>query len=266
MTRSTLIALLAVTLCGCGTHAVQDEDVKEVKQSASLVGSAAHALQILGILPSYECGEPRRNFLGRLTSGHHFNEGCVATATSAQGEMADMLTLQFEEGCAIGEKDLRGTARGYLSGGDDRIALSLDMNDVTVGGDKLPASVGFEKCGDEDRYSAFVQARISRETERWFELEATVAKRDGIFLIGKDTLVLEGHGKVTHPAGTDQVSFDELTYELGQLMPWDGSLEVETSDGRSVRAEFDSDGMPYRTGHLSVQVDEGKVVRVPVVR
>lgn len=266
MTRTTLALLLATAMWGCGAQSVDKEDVSEVRQSAGLIGAAGRALQLLGILPSYECGESRRNFLGKLTSGHQFSEGCVATATASEGDVADVLSIQFGEGCHLGEKDLRGTLRGFTSGGDDRFSLSVDLAEVTLGGDDIPAMAGYEKCGDEDRYSAFVEAQLSNDVERFFELDVEVAKRDGIFLIGKDTLVLDGTGFVTHPAGRDAVSFSELTYELGQLMPWDGSLEVSTSDGRNVRAEFDSEGMPYRTGQLSVQVDEGKVVRVPVVR
>lgn len=267
MTRWALTMFLAVTVWGCGMNAsVEKRDVEQVKESAGLIGAAGHALRVLGILPSYECGESRRHFAGRLTSGHELSEGCVTAATVQEGELGDALTIDFAEGCHVGDKQVRGTARGLMSGGEDRFTLSLDLQGVTVDGDALPASAGYEVCGDEDRYSAFVQAQLSQEPLRTFELQAQLARRDGIFLIGQDTLVLDGEGHVSHPAGQDLVAFDHLTYEMKQLMPWDGSLEVSTSDGRKVRAEFDSENMPYRTGHLSVQVDEGKTVRVPVIR
>lgn len=255
------IALFALTACG---NTQDEEAVGEVKETASVGTIAVSALQFIGILPSYECGESRRNFVARLTEGLNQKLGCTTVASVNEGDLADSFELQFGEGCHLGEKELRGVLRGTVAGGEDRTSVAVDLKDLLVGSEAIPASAAYETCGDEDRYSAFVEAKLS--PERTARLDLTVANREGIFLIGQNTLVLQGSGQISHPAGVDEVRFEHLTYEIGQLMPWDGSLTVDTSDGRHVQAAFDSKDCPYRTGHLTVAVDDHKPVKIPVVR
>lgn len=263
---SVVAVLVSLTLTACADAKSDKEAVDEVKETASVGSYAVSALQFVGILPSFECGESRRHFVARLTEGLNQQLGCTTVASVSEGDVADQFRLQFGDGCHLGDKELRGELVGLVAGGDDRSTLSLDLNGVHVGNDSIPASAGYETCGDENRYSVFVEATLSEEPRRTAHLDLKVAKRDGIFLIGQDTFIVDGAGTVDHPAGSDRVTFDHLTYEMKQLMPWDGSLRVDTSGGELVKATFDSKDAPYRTGHLTVQVNDRKPVRVPVVR
>ena len=67
MRRIACLALTALSLSACGGGAPTQEEVDAARQRVERVVAASHqvrgALEALGIMPVYTCGEPRRAFV-----------------------------------------------------------------------------------------------------------------------------------------------------------------------------------------------------------
>lgn len=255
-----LIPVLAA--CGGIEERAAAEDVERGQHAVAAVDDARAVLEWIGILPSYECGEEKRFFAARIVEKLSADHGCVSikdepTATT------DRATVTLTEECVIGEKHVTGNIGVSIAGGDDRKRVELDLTQLRVGGDPINARVSYGSCGDEDRYGAQVSGTLSDSPKRTFRLDLTVANQDGIFLIGDNTLVLKGGGEVEHPDGVDRVSFDGLSYEIGDVLPKEGGLLVETSAGKRVGVRFEE--RFWRLGVAEIKVNGDEPVVVPVV-
>lgn len=255
------LALLVLSACGVEDPAAVSEDVEDGKRAVTAIDHAKAALQWIGILPSYECGEEQRHFAGKLLEAANAEAGCVAVADET-ADSSDRVQVSFGEGCAIGKKSLSGNLGIVTSGGDDRKRVELDLTQLRIDGEAIPVSVTYGTCGDEDRYSATVSGTLSDSPRRTFRMDLTVANQEGIVLIGDNTLVLRGGGEVEHPDGTDRVSFDGLSYEIGDVLPKDGAVNVQTSRGKHVKVRFEVKF--WHLGMAEICVNDDQPITVPI--
>lgn len=261
----TLVALLSLA---CGRPPTQEE-VEDAKARTKAALDAAQqvrrALELLGILPTYDCGEPRRSFVGKAVDQVKAELGCV-TATAAELDAStDAVTLAYAaEGCTVRDYSLTGSSLFRYNGGEDRFDLEADFTETKLDGEPLRARAGYGKCSDEQRYWGAAQGPLPEHEQVTFRVDGRVAAREGLPVIGGTTLLLDGEGEVTHPDGADRVTFTGLEYELKEYLPKEGELYVETSSGRRVRARFKS--TLWRLGEAEVTVDDRDPVKVPIVR
>ncbi|MHB8874497.1 MAG: hypothetical protein ACYC8T_12485 [Myxococcaceae bacterium] len=262
--------MLLPLLCACGapqltTPSEQEvEDAKaRVQQSLDSAQQARTALELLGILPTYGCGESRAIFIGKAVANLQLRLGCVTVTTEAQTD-SDVAVVSFADaGCKVGEHSVKGKATFRYSGGEDRLDLEADFREVVVNGKPLGAKVGYGTCGDEKRYWAYVEGELPTQPPIGFLVDVRVGKRDGLPIIGSTTLILDGTLELRQTVGTDKVTMTALTYEVGEYGPQEGTLLVETSSGHRIQTTF----VPklWRTGKAEVTIDSHEMVTVPVI-
>lgn len=262
------VLLLCAAACGDSRPPTQEE-IDSAKGHVSLAVLAAHrarsALELLGILPVYTCGEPRRSFVGRVTEDKRRELTCATLTTEAQGDAADAVRFAFEnEGCEVRGHTVRGPALFLYNGGEDRMDVAANLTQLEVDGDPLEAEAGYGSCSDEQRYWADARGSLPRHPERSFHVDASVAKRDGIPLIGSTSLVLDGPAEVTGADGTDRITLTALHYEVGEYFPKEGSLLVETASGRRIKATFRP--ALWKLGTVEVEIDDRDPTTIPIVR
>lgn len=257
-----LIGSVALSACGTPASVAASEELERADDAVTALDRSRQALQWLGILPSYECGEDERFFVGRLVESLNAEAGCVAVADEPD-DAHDRATVSFGEGCVVRGRRLSGELAIVVSGGDDRKRVELDLSSVAVDGESIPVQVSYGTCGDEDQYAARVSGTLSQSPKRTFALDLTVASQEGVVLIGDNTLVLKGHGELVHPEGADRVSFDSLSYEMGDVLPKDGEVLVETSKEKHVRVRFEEKF--WRLGLAEVKVNDDEPVVIPVI-
>lgn len=222
------------------------------------------ALELLGVLPTYTCGEPRRLFVGRVVGELTARVACVTATTEAEGDTADVVRLAFAPGCRVQGHAVTGDALFRYSGGEDRLSLEADLRSLQVDGETINARVGYGTCGDEKRVWASSQGTLPRRADVSYSVDVQVGIRSSnLPLIGGTTLVLDGPAEVRTAQGANRVTFTGLEYEVGEYLPKNGELLIETADGHSVKASFSS--LLWRVGHVEVSVDGGEKVTLPVV-
>lgn len=223
---------------------------------ASAEGARA-ALELLGILPSYECGEPRRTFVGRVVEELTVSWSCATFTTAAVGDQADVVTVTFAAaGCPVTGHTLGGTLVLRYSGGEDRMDLELDARALVVDGALVGALAGYGTCGDETRYWALAEGD-------GYRVDVQIAKRDGIPLIGGTTLLIDGSAQLTDDAGTDSVAFTGVEYEVGDLLPRHGTIVIQTAAGRRIEATFDLDSPIYGSVRLVIDAHDAVTIYLP---
>lgn len=262
-----IVTLLAFSpACGVSDNLPSQADIDWATDMAGaaveVAGVAESALQALGILPVYECEEPRATFVSDIADGFIVEHACASAQITAQGEEADALTLSFASGCSVDELELSGRAVFTYAGGEDSMELTADFSQLTVDGRTLPLAVGYGTCGDETSIFASGEGALPEMSGWSYSLDVTVAKRAGMPVFGSTTLLFSGSASLSHPEGTDQLSFDELEYELGGLLPKSGSLTITTASGRVIRVEF-SDGFFF--GEVEITLDDYDAVSVPLL-
>ena len=112
-----LVLLTGLTMCACGQGGLaldlpSQQEIDAAKQKVSLgVGlaeRARRALELLGLLPTYECGEPRGTFIGRAVAGLELELACATVSTEALSAEEDAVRIEFAvEGCQIGRASCR---------------------------------------------------------------------------------------------------------------------------------------------------------------
>ncbi|WP_224241543.1 hypothetical protein [Hyalangium gracile] len=267
--RPLSLAALTALAAACGGEPPTQEEIDEahgrVDLALSVAKQARSALELLGILPVYECGESRRSFVGRATESLQAQVSCVSARTEALDAATDAVVLSFEEGgCEVREHTVTGQTAFKYSGGQDRMDMKADLRGLRVDGDPLQVEVGYGTCGDESRYYALAEGPLPRRPEYSYRVDGRVGKRDGPPLIGSSSLVLDGPGEFTGPSGTNRLTFTGLEYELGEYAPKEGEALLETADGRSVKASFSQ--TLWRLGKMELTVDDREPVTVPIVR
>ncbi len=266
-TPSKAAALLATALIACGgppSPSPEDLDAAQVHvQSALSAGERARAaLELLGILPVYTCGEERSSFIAKAVDGATARAGCVSARAQGRDATSDAVVLTFSQACNVQGHVVQGEAAFVYSGGKSRMDLQADLAELTVDGEPLRTRVGYGTCGDESRYWAQNSGILASGVE--YELELSVRQRPGLPILGGTTLVVDGDGTLASGAGEDRVTSTELEYELGDTAPKSGQLAVSTHDGRAFKATFKP--TLWKLGQVEVQVDDSRPVTVPLVR
>jgi hypothetical protein len=268
MRRAPPLVLLTVLATACGDAPTQEEIDEARAQVALALGAAAQAraaLELLGILPVYTCGEPRRSFVGNAVESVQAQVGCVTAGTESVDATTDAVVLAFPEaGCEVRKHTVSGQTAFKYSGGEDRMDVKADLRQLRVDGDSLQAEVGYGTCGDEQRFYALAEGTLPRKPEYTYRVDGRLGVREGLPIIGGTSLVLHGPGELTGPEGTNQLTFTELLYELGEYAPKEGEVLLETSDGRMVRATFSQ--TLWRLGKMELVIDDRDPVTVPIIR
>lgn len=266
--RPLLLALLPLLATACGGREPTREEIEaaraRVEQAAKAAARARSALELLGVLPVYECGEPRRTFVGHASESVQAQVACVTVTSEAVDASTDAVVLAFSEaGCTARGHGVSGQGRFHYSGGEERMALSADLRELKVDGSALQAQVGYGTCGDES--SAWVRAEgaLPGADGHTFRVDGRVAKREGLPLIGGTELRMDGTGALTSAAGTDTLTLTGVLYELGDFAPKEGEVIVESAEGGRVKATF-RPGL-WRTGKMELVIDDSEPVTVPIV-
>jgi hypothetical protein len=260
------LLLVSLFAAACGTppsqEEVEDAQVK-VEAAAEALSQLRGALELLGLLPEYTCGEPRRHFAGKAVEDLRAKAACLSISTQ-ESETSDALRVDYDQVCQVGEHRLAGTTRFELTGGEDRFELTADLRQTELDGKPVQAKAGYGTCSDEKAVWAALSGNLPRRPEVAFEIDGKVAKRDGLPLIGSPTLVLNGPGKLTRTEGVDMLTFLGLEYTVGKYLPHAGTLQIATSDGHLYQVTFSQ--VLWKLGKAEVQIDDHSPVTVPVVQ
>ncbi|WP_163868118.1 hypothetical protein [Myxococcus eversor] len=266
----TLIGLsVALLLTACGGGAPPEEVIEAAKARVERVVAAGHmtrgALEVLGFMPVYTCGEPRRAFLNVAVPDVSTRLACATATLERFDAVTDGVVLSFNgPDCEVHGLRLEGRAFFKYSGGEDRMEVSVDLRQLRVDGAVLPAEVGYGTCGDQTSVWAKAAGDVPGHPGHTVRVDARVDKRAGMPLLGGSSLVLDGEGELTGPEGVDKITLQTLQYEVGEYLPKEGTAILETADGRYVKAEFQP-GL-WRLGKVEVTVDDHSSVTVPILR
>lgn len=267
--RARLLTLLPLLATACGGWEPTQEEIDaarlRVEQAASAMSRARAAMELLGVMPVYECGEPRRTFVGRATESVHAQVACITATSEPVDASTDAVVLTFSEaGCSVRGHGVSGQVRFLYSGGESRMELSADLRGLRVDGHALQAQVGYGTCGDESSAWVRVEGALPGKPGHSLLVDAHMAKRDGLPWVGSTELRLDGVGALSGPEGTDSVTVTGLLYELGDLAPKEGEVLVESAEGSRVRATF-RPGL-WRLGKMELVIDDSDPVTVPIVQ
>ncbi len=264
----TLIAWVAGLSVGCGRPPPTQAEVADAKgRVEGAVEAASHAreaLELLGVVPVYTCGEPRRTFVGQAAQKVRAEHGCVAVSTEARSDAEDALLLTYQaEDCRIFGKRVTGSSLFRYSGGEDRLTLEADFRLTSVNGTPVQATAGYGTCSDERRYWGLAEGQLRQPPGVAFRVDGKVAVREGLPVIGGTTLIVDGAGELSQLEGIDRITFAGLEYELTEYLPREGSVVIETASGHRVEARFRPS--LWRLGEAEVTLDEQPPVTVPIV-
>jgi hypothetical protein len=260
---------LAVLAAACGGEAPTKEEVEAARASVERAVAAAHqargALEVLGVLPVYTCGEPRRSFVSEAAEGVHARYACATATVEAHDAVSDAVVMRFDEGgCDIHGLRFTGQVAFLYRGGEDLMEVHADLRGLSVDGHNLQAEVGYGTCGDETRLFADVSGSVPGREDHTFHIDGRVGLRGGVPVIGGSEMVLDGPGTLTGPDGTDRLTLTSLLYDVGQYLPKEGTAVLETADGHRLEAHFQE--VLWRVSKVEVTVDDKEPVTVPIVR
>ncbi|WP_239469992.1 hypothetical protein [Archangium violaceum] len=260
---------LVILSTACGKEPPTKEEIEDARARVDLAVLAANqvrvALEVLGILPVYTCGESRRTFVGRAAEGARSKVACVTATAESLDDASDAVVLSFPDtGCSVGGRSVSGQSSFIYNGGEERMDLFADLRQLKVEGQPLQAKVGYGTCSDEKRFWAESAGDLPGRANSSYSVNANVGVRDGVPIIGGTTLVLNGPGEVTGTLGTDRVTFSELQYEVGEYLPKKGEALIETAKGHQVRVNFSE--VLWRLGKVEVEIDDRAPITVPVIR
>ncbi|WP_338869124.1 hypothetical protein [Myxococcus stipitatus] len=269
--RPVLGLSLVLLVAACGESDVPPEELVESAKArverAVVAGHLARgALEMLGVMPVYTCGEPRRSFLDVASLDVSTKVSCVTTRVVPVDAVTDSVVLTFAEGgCDIHGLKFTGRAVIQYRGGKDRMEVEASLRELLVDGQSLNTAVGYGACGDQTSAWAQVYTAVPGQPGHAIQLDVRVTQRPGLPFLGGSTLILDGQGALVVPDGrVDQLTFTTLQYEVGEFLPKEGTLTLETVDGHFVEASFQP-GL-WRLGKVELTVDDHKPVTVPIVR
>ncbi|MFP2932255.1 hypothetical protein ACLESO_45290 [Pyxidicoccus sp. 3LG] len=268
MRRIALVSL-TVLAAACGAEAPTQEEVDAAKAKVERAVAAAHqargALEALGILPVYTCGEPRRSFVGAAAEGVAAKYACATATVEAHDSVTDAVVLTFDEGgCVIHGLRFTGQTAFLYRGGEDLMEVHADLRGLAVDGHTLQAQVGYGTCGDETRLFADVEGGVPGREDHTFHIDGRVGLRSGVPVLGGSELVLDGPGELKGPDGTDRLTLTSLLYDVGQYLPKQGTAVLETADGHRLEARFEE--VLWRVGKAEVTIDGKEPVTIPILR
>jgi hypothetical protein len=260
---------VAVLAAACGAEPPTKEEVDAARATVERAVAATHqargALEVLGILPVYTCGEPRRAFVGRAAEGVHARYACATATVEAHDSVTDAVVMTFAQGgCDIHGLRFTGQVAFLYRGGEDRMEVHANLRGLAVDGHTVQAQVGYGTCGDETRLFADVAGSVPGRKDHAFHIDGRVGMRSGVPVIGGSELVLNGPGELMGPQGTDRLTLASLLYDVGQYLPKQGTAVLETADGHRLEAHFQE--VLWRVGKVEVTIDDKEPVTVPIVR
>jgi hypothetical protein len=233
MNRLMTMAALAMAMACGGPPPTQeqiDDGTMRVDRAVNAMQSSRDALQLMGLVPTMPCGVPKLDWLRELLPVLHVQLGC-AEVTDAHAEQTETLSLDFGAGCRVGNRTVSGRAE-FVYADQDGIGLSLDLTQIRVDGAAIPVRAGYEVCKDDEHY--FAQVELPELT-----LDVSVKKHDEGFLFFKSTnLTIDADESLKLPGGTEHITAESLVYEVGEPMPTEGTLTVQTPDGHRIEARF----------------------------
>jgi hypothetical protein len=268
MRRAISLSALTFLATACGEQLPTEEEIDaaraKVEVGLKAASQARAALELLGILPVYTCGESRQSFVAKAVDSVELRVGCVTASTESVDATTDAVVLAFGQGCEVLEHSVTGQTAFKYSGGKDRMEVKADLRQLRVDGHGLQAEVGYGTCGDESRYFALAEGALPGKPDYTYRVDGEVGKRAGLPIIGGTSLVFNGPGEFTGPEGTNRLTFTELLYEIGEYAPKEGEARLESSDGGRVKATFSSS--LWRLGKMELAIDDSDPVTVPIVR
>ncbi len=264
------LASLCLGLAGCTTDPVTEnvpskseiDDAKaRVGLSSDALGRVHALLEILGIIPKYECGEPRAAFAGKLPDRLRSGFAGSAVTLDASDPSADRISLAFPaSGTSVRGLRFTGDFLIKTSGGTDRFTLEVDARNAQVNGKALQALGGYGTCGDSTSYWADSEGPLASAAS--YVLKAKVGKKSGLPVIGKTNLLIDAAGTVTRGGNDDGLVLTGVDYEAGKALPNSGTVLIATSSGHRIQATF-SDDTPL-IGQVKVKVDGKSAVLIPL--
>jgi hypothetical protein len=268
MRRALSLTALTFLSTACAQKLPSQEEIDagraKVEVGLAAASQARAALEVLGILPVYTCGEPRRSFVSRAAESARLQVGCVTASTEAVDATTDAVVLVFGQSCEVREQTVTGQTAFKYSGGEDRMEVKADLRQLKVNDKGLQAEVGYGTCGDESRFFALAEGALPGKPDYTYRVDGRVGKRDGLPIIGGTSLVFDGPGQVTGPEGTTRLTFTGMLYELGDYAPKEGEALLEEADGGKVKATFSS--TLWRLGKMELVIDDNDPVTVPIVQ
>ncbi len=269
-----LALALALAACG-GDHndnvlpdppsQAQIEDARELVDAASAVADQGReVLELLGLWPVYECGEPRSTFVGQVADGFSVDHPCASVSTTSSSAV-DSVFLSFPPaGCDVDGLVLSGDATLLYSEGTDRMDLEVDLRDLQLDDATLPWTVGYGVCGDEERVWAQGSGTVPGHPAYTYAVDLTVALQGGIPVFGTDTLLLNGDVELDGPQGSGLYTgtFTALEIDVGDYLPRAGSFTLTHDSGTTVRAVF-SRNLVY--GQVTLYINDHDPVTIPLL-
>ena len=222
------------------------------------------ALEQLGLLPTYDCGVPRGAFVPDVLDALEVEYACATVAVDSSDPAADAITVTFDEaGCEVAGRTLSGALVVRVAGGEDRFDLEVDARALAVDGALVQALAGYGTCSDETRYWVLAEGDVPGHAGKTFYVDGNIAKRDGLPVIGGTTLLISGTGDLAEAGATDRMTMEDVDYEIGDLLPRNGVILLETASGRRIRATFTQDSPLYRKVSLEIDAHDPVTVVIP---
>lgn len=275
MRRLALVSVLAgISLYGCSTEPVEDKvsaipsqsEIDDAKARIGLtsdgLGRLHAALEFLGIIPVYTCGEPRSNFAGRLPEGLKTGFAGAAISLDATDPAMDRVSIVFPAaGSPVRGFKVTGSLLINTSGGQDHFSLEIDARNAQVDGKAVQSLGGYGTCGDSTSYWADSEGPLGGGDATYL-FKAVVGKKSGVPVIGNTTLLVNATGSVTRGGKVDRVTLTSVDYEVGRILPRSGTILIVTSNNHRISATF-SDDTPI-AGQVKVKVDSKSTVTIPL--
>ncbi|MBL8912199.1 MAG: hypothetical protein JNM17_16025 [Archangium sp.] len=268
-------AVSALVFSACGPAGMSDDertkpptnnttqqvisDPQRVKESLRVAAEVRDAIELLGLLPDYTCGDSRSTFLGRAVGNVSIEVACVTVTTESEAT-ADVVRLRFSDQCRAKGHVVSGDAVVRVSGGEDRLEIEAELQGLNVDGRVLTGKAGYGTCGDEKRYWGAASGTLEDGTQ--YRVDMRVGVRQGLPVIGGTTLILDGSAELRRGDLVDGVQFTGLEYEVGEHTPKSGTIEVFTHDMHTVKFTFSP--LLWKLNQVTVQHDGGAEATSPV--
>lgn len=203
-----MIGLVGLALVACDREDLPEEprtldDARAlITEARPAIDKADRALKLLGILPSYECGEEQRTFVGRVVEGLRVEHECATIEASSHGVM-DLVDITATDTCTLGQVTFTGAMQLAYVGGDDRLLVALDATET-----ELASRIQYTECSDETVY------RVTTTLEA-LTVRVELTQRASLFGGG---LPSEGSIQISTPEHTLLVEFTEESPVHGTVL------------------------------------------------
>lgn len=239
-----------------------DSATDMVEVAVAVAEHARTALELLGIWPVYECTHPRSTYVAGVANQFETEYPCATVSATSLGTEADAISISFPpQGCDVDGHTMTGDATLIFAGSVDSMEATADFRALTVDGRPVQLQVGYGNCGDEDRVWAEGEGTVPGHAGYTYTLDITLTLQAGIPVFGSDTLIVNGTATLTSARGTDTITFQDLEFDVGDYLPKNGTIRVETAEGITITARFSSN---FLYGEVELTINNYDTVRVPI--